>query len=440
MGLVACSNPVEEARIQVQEAVSLMEDAEPWKWIRARDILEGALSLDSSNEEAVALLAEVSHLIESEQALEDAYILTNKQLHENAAKRILRNGPELKSEIGSQLEELLEFNLERIWVTALDNDFSESYSYLSNKYREVIGAESLTNESRIQFNLQTELPFSLTQGSDPFVLLESRLIEAAKIKFNDYSQYEACTAEARQYSDRQSLFESLCVELEQQAVAEVFRQADSFLRSGEPQEAVSILAKWTSVLPSDEDLDALFEQAKYELDEQKRQAKLAAAKAEQDRKDAAVASMTKVSDDFYDDKFYWYDRATYSRYVDDRFRIFYVTRPGYVTTLYLNVMYYGSSWVFWDEFRLNIDGRIVSRQYSYFDITRDNSGRGVWEHITVRVDREDYRMLESIARAESVKVRFRGDDYYSDYSLSKAEIRAISNVLLAYEAAGGEVP
>ena len=68
---------------------------------------------------------------------------------------------------------------------------------------------------------------------------------------------------------------------------------------------------------------------------------------------------------------------------------------------------------------------------------RDNDTE-VWEYVnTADVTEDDIEMFWAIANSEKTIVRFEGDEYYSDFTVSQADKDAIREVLTAYEALQG---
>ena len=97
--------------------------------------------------------------------------------------------------------------------------------------------------------------------------------------------------------------------------------------------------------------------------------------------------------------------------------------------------YTGYDWVFFDSLLISIDGELYTKAFNYFDITRDNSGGRVWEYIDVDGTSDDYiDLMWAIAESEQTIIRFQGDDYSSDLTVTDTDKNAIREVLLCYEA------
>ena len=90
------------------------------------------------------------------------------------------------------------------------------------------------------------------------------------------------------------------------------------------------------------------------------------------------------------------------------------------------------------EATIKIDGDTYSYTFDYFDMVRDNQGSKVWETADISVSDEDMKTLEKIANSKSAVVRFYGDEYYYDLTISATDKQGIANLLTAYEYLGGK--
>lgn len=161
-------------------------------------------------------------------------------------------------------------------------------------------------------------------------------------------------------------------------------------------------------------------------------------KAEETRlRTAALAAMSVDVDSF--EGISWYnDRATVTSYASNRFKLYIGKRETEPPFLIFEVMYFGDDWVFFDEIKANVDGDIFTLNFDYFDVARDNSGGNVWEWIAKSPGIYELDMINAIIASENTTIRFIGDQSTSDRTLSAATKRGLKNVLLAYEALGGE--
>ena len=94
--------------------------------------------------------------------------------------------------------------------------------------------------------------------------------------------------------------------------------------------------------------------------------------------------------------------------------------------------YSGDDWVFWKNLTFLVDGNKYTKSVSYYDISRDNDGGIVWEYYDDLDPNMD--MLRAMAGASEAKVRFAGNDYSYDYTLTKSDLDAIRQTLAAFDA------
>ena len=66
-------------------------------------------------------------------------------------------------------------------------------------------------------------------------------------------------------------------------------------------------------------------------------------------------------------------------------------------------------------------------------MVRNNGGGRVWEYIDVAVNDSDLEMLRDIANSSEAIIRFEGDDYSYDYTVTDADKTAITETVQLYE-------
>lgn len=130
----------------------------------------------------------------------------------------------------------------------------------------------------------------------------------------------------------------------------------------------------------------------------------------------------------------WYFPNAYPQYANSRSYVLpYIGVAEYSTWLRLQYHYTGSDWVFFDNITVAIDDQRYYFTYDYFDVNRDNNGGMVWEWVDHSPSKEELEMLRAIADSEETIVRFQGDTYYYDLTVSQSDKKAIETVLVAYE-------
>jgi hypothetical protein len=115
------------------------------------------------------------------------------------------------------------------------------------------------------------------------------------------------------------------------------------------------------------------------------------------------------------------------------FYLYIGTSSGSKPWLRLHASYSGSEWIFWSKLIFNVDDNIYTSKYSSFEVKRDNSGSRVYEWLDVEVPDSQLPRLRAIAESQSTVIRFEGDSYINDMSLSSSQKKALSNVLAVYD-------
>ena len=137
---------------------------------------------------------------------------------------------------------------------------------------------------------------------------------------------------------------------------------------------------------------------------------------------------------FYNPKGWtYYDGDTWA--ADKRcFILPYLGQDSTSTWIRLVYNYTGDDWVFFEKVLMNIDGEQRTESFNYFDIVRDNGGGRVWEYIDVEVSNSDIDWLWDIANSTETIIRFQGDDYSHDMTVSDTDKAALRDCLTVYEA------
>lgn len=96
--------------------------------------------------------------------------------------------------------------------------------------------------------------------------------------------------------------------------------------------------------------------------------------------------------------------------------------------------YTEDNWVFFEKITVAADEERFYKYFSYYEVTRDNDGGEVWEYVDFEATESDIEMLRAIAESEETIIRFEGDDYYYDFTVTSADKNALKTALDAYEA------
>jgi hypothetical protein len=132
----------------------------------------------------------------------------------------------------------------------------------------------------------------------------------------------------------------------------------------------------------------------------------------------------------------WYSHPNEPRYRNSRSSIYlYIGhKKGSRPKLRLVTQYTGDNWLFIERVMINIDGKVhVWTVGGYGKFERDNGGGGIWEWKDETPTAQQIALLKSITDAKSVTIRFDGQQYYNDKKMRKSDIKAIGEVLLAFD-------
>ena len=106
--------------------------------------------------------------------------------------------------------------------------------------------------------------------------------------------------------------------------------------------------------------------------------------------------------------------------------------------LRLQINYAANDWLFINSYIIKVDDEIYNiTRSSYGEIKRDNGNGGIWEWLDRNVGISEYNMIRAVAYGKDVKIRFVGDDYYKDKTITEQQKTALRNVLDAFYALGG---
>jgi len=111
----------------------------------------------------------------------------------------------------------------------------------------------------------------------------------------------------------------------------------------------------------------------------------------------------------------------------------YIATKGDTNRMLLRYNYAGDDWVFFESVIIAVDEARYTKTFKYSDITHGNGGGMVGELIDLEASDADIAMLRTIVNSDNTTVRFKGDDYMHDYTLTAADKAAIQDVLIVYD-------
>lgn len=104
----------------------------------------------------------------------------------------------------------------------------------------------------------------------------------------------------------------------------------------------------------------------------------------------------------------------------------------------LVIRYSSSNWLFIENYNIKADSTVFTIPTSFGEVKRDNAYDSIWEWYDTKVDKKILNIVNSIIEAKSVKLRYNGQKYFDERTVSQKEKTALKNVLDAYIALGGQ--
>lgn len=135
----------------------------------------------------------------------------------------------------------------------------------------------------------------------------------------------------------------------------------------------------------------------------------------------------------------WYYHDNMPEYIDIRSYIIpYIGVRHNEPWICVRYNYTNDNWIFWNKLTIVADGEKFYKTISSFDTVRDNEGGLVWEYydeifdVNAKMDSADIKMLKAIAESDETIIRFEGDDYYYDLTVTNTDKNTIKDVLKIY--------
>lgn len=179
--------------------------------------------------------------------------------------------------------------------------------------------------------------------------------------------------------------------------------------------------------------EALEKQAASQKEALERQAASKKTAAEQRAlQEKAIAGLRRVRDDVERISFYFAPNT--SRGIANQWYLYIGVPDGGQPYLRFKWMYTDETWLFVKRITLSVDGeKVGSAPVSFFAVKRDNSGGRIWEWQDEPVNDKDIPFFRKLAASKKTIVRYEGDKYYNDRTLSEGEKKAFAQILMAYE-------
>ena len=135
----------------------------------------------------------------------------------------------------------------------------------------------------------------------------------------------------------------------------------------------------------------------------------------------------------------WYMHNSMPDYIDVRSYIIpYIGVQGDNTWICIRYNYTEDDWVFWEKLTIVTDNEKYIKTVGPFDTVRDNDGGVVWEwydeclYYNQALDSDELLMLKDISESTETIIRFEGDEYYYDLTVTDTDKAIIKDVLGLY--------
>lgn len=142
----------------------------------------------------------------------------------------------------------------------------------------------------------------------------------------------------------------------------------------------------------------------------------------------------------YDDikKITWYyDKSTPESNNTNNIHLYIGKEEGKKPFMRFVIRYSSSDWLFIENYNIKADSAVFTISTSFGDVERDNSYGSIWEWYDTVVDNKILLIVNSIIDAKNVKIRYNGQKYYNEKTVTQKEKTALKNILDAYIALGG---
>lgn len=114
----------------------------------------------------------------------------------------------------------------------------------------------------------------------------------------------------------------------------------------------------------------------------------------------------------------------------------YLAIEGSIKTLYIDLGFQEDNWVFFNEITFNVDGELTTVKIKKSDVQKDTIwGDGIYEYIPLSQSKyaNIFKLTEKIINGNEVKVRFTGDQYYTDYVITNNEKQGLRDIYELYK-------
>ncbi|WP_304253648.1 hypothetical protein [Phocaeicola plebeius] len=206
---------------------------------------------------------------------------------------------------------------------------------------------------------------------------------------------------------------------------------DELYKAGDIYELKSIKDKLEKYHPESKEYTMVKDLvSKYEKEQQEK------ADAEKKERLQAVNKLRKKYDDI--NHITWYENPYFRHYTNTNYTSIYIGQDESSIWLRLMMSYEGEDWIFFESAYLSYDGNTFNIPFDKYRDKKTENDTRVWEWIDVRVNDDLLAFLRKMVNGKSVKMRLSGK-YTNTRKLTNTEIKAIKDVLLAYDVLKAEM-
>lgn len=206
---------------------------------------------------------------------------------------------------------------------------------------------------------------------------------------------------------------------------------DELYKAGDIYELKSIKDKLEKYHPESKEYTMVKDLvSKYEKEQQEK------ADAVKKERLQAVNKLRKKYDDI--NHITWYENPYFRHYTNTNYTSIYIGQDESSIWLRLMMSYEGEDWIFFESAYLSYDGNTFDIPFDKYRDKKTENDTRVWEWIDVRVSDDLLAFLRKMVNGKSVKMRLSGK-YTNTRKLTNTEIKAIKDVLLAYDVLEAEM-
>ncbi|MBS5539914.1 MAG: hypothetical protein KHX52_06055 [Phocaeicola plebeius] len=206
---------------------------------------------------------------------------------------------------------------------------------------------------------------------------------------------------------------------------------DELYKAGDIYELKSIKDKLEKYHPESKEYTMVKDLvSKYEKEQQEK------ADAVKKERLQAVNKLRKKYDDI--NHITWYENPYFRHYTNTNYTSIYIGQDESSIWLRLMMSYEGEDWIFFESAYLSYDGNTFNIPFDKYRDKKTENDTRVWEWIDVRVNDDLLAFLRKMVNGKSVKMRLSGK-YTNTRKLTNTEIKAIKDVLLAYDVLEAEM-